>query len=73
MKAVVITRLGGPEVLEIRDVPEPVPNAGEELVRVEAAWRQFCRHAGCQWRISRHAASDEVAKFPVPKPRNSTL
>ena len=41
MKAVVITRLGGPEVLEIRDVPEPVPNAGEELVRVEAAGVNF--------------------------------
>ncbi len=34
-------RLGGPEVLEIRDVPEPVPNAGEELVRVEAAGVNF--------------------------------
>jgi NADPH2:quinone reductase len=41
MKAVVITRLGGPEVLEIRDVPEPVPSAGEELVRVEAAGLNF--------------------------------
>src|SRR5205823_2158853 len=41
MKAVVITRLGGPEVLEFRDVPEPVPGAGEELVRVEAAGINF--------------------------------
>jgi NADPH:quinone reductase len=41
MKAVVITRLGGPEVLEIRDVPEPTPGAGEELVRVEAAGVNF--------------------------------
>ena len=24
MKAIVITRLGGPEVLELREVPEPV-------------------------------------------------
>jgi NADPH:quinone reductase len=41
MKAIVITRLGGPEVLEIRDVPEPVPADGEELVRVEAAGVNF--------------------------------
>jgi len=41
MKAIVITRLGGPEVLEVRDVPEPVPRAGEELVRVEAAGVNF--------------------------------
>ncbi len=41
MKAVVITRLGGPDVLELRDVPEPVPGPGEELVRVEAAGVNF--------------------------------
>ena len=41
MKAVVITRLGGPEVLEVRDVPVPGPNAGEELVRVEAGGVNF--------------------------------
>lgn len=41
MKAVVITRQGGPEVLEVRDVPEPTPNAGEELVRVEAGGINF--------------------------------
>jgi NADPH2:quinone reductase len=41
MKAAVITRLGGPEFLEIRDVPEPVPADGEELVRVEAGGVNF--------------------------------
>jgi NADPH2:quinone reductase len=41
MKAVVITRLGGPEVLEVRDVPHPVGGPGEELVRVEAAGVNF--------------------------------
>lgn len=41
MKAVVITRLGGPEVLEIRDVGEPAAKAGEELVRVEAGGLNF--------------------------------
>jgi len=41
MKAVIITRQGGPEVLEVRDVPEPTPGAGEELVRVEAGGINF--------------------------------
>jgi NADPH2:quinone reductase len=37
MKAIVVSRTGGPEVLELRDVPEPQPQAGEVLVLVEAA------------------------------------
>ena len=41
MKAVVITRQGGPDVLEVRDFPEPAPGAGEELVRVEAGGINF--------------------------------
>ncbi|HET7130025.1 MAG TPA: quinone oxidoreductase [Gaiellaceae bacterium] len=36
MKAIWFERLGGPEVLELRDVPEPVPGDGEVLVDVEA-------------------------------------
>ena len=41
MKAVVISRLGGPEVLDARDVPEPKPGFGEELVHVEAGGVNF--------------------------------
>ena len=41
MKAIVISRLGGPEALEIREVPDPVPNAGQELVRVQAGGLNF--------------------------------
>jgi hypothetical protein len=36
MKAVVYTRYGSPEVLEIRQVAKPEPQAGEVLVRVHA-------------------------------------
>jgi NADPH2:quinone reductase len=36
MKAIVISRLGGPEVLEFADMPDPLPGAGQELVRVQA-------------------------------------
>jgi NADPH2:quinone reductase len=41
MKAIVISRLGGPEVLEVRDIPDPVPSAGQELVRVQAGGLNF--------------------------------
>ena len=37
MKAIWITRNGGPEVLELRDTPMPVPGAGEVLIAVKAA------------------------------------
>ncbi|HST57458.1 MAG TPA: zinc-binding dehydrogenase [Longimicrobium sp.] len=36
MKAIVLERHGGPEVLRVRDVPDPVPGPGEVRVRVEA-------------------------------------
>jgi putative PIG3 family NAD(P)H quinone oxidoreductase len=37
MRAVVITRPGGPEVLRLEEVPDPVPGPGEVLVEVAAA------------------------------------
>jgi NADPH:quinone reductase-like Zn-dependent oxidoreductase len=37
MRAIVVRETGGPEVLRLEEVPDPVPGAGELLVRVEAA------------------------------------
>jgi NADPH:quinone reductase-like Zn-dependent oxidoreductase len=37
MKAVVVHQYGGPEVLKFEDYPDPVPGAGEVLVRVAAS------------------------------------
>jgi NADPH2:quinone reductase len=37
MKAILITRKGGPEVLELQQLPAPVPASGEVLIRVTAA------------------------------------
>jgi len=37
MKAIVVHQYGGPEVLKFEEYPDPVPGAGEVLVRVAAA------------------------------------
>jgi NADPH:quinone reductase-like Zn-dependent oxidoreductase len=37
MRAVQITRFGGPEVLDVVDVPEPTPGPGQRLYHVSTA------------------------------------
>ena len=37
MRAVRITRFGGPEVLDVVDVPEPTPGEGQQLYAVSTA------------------------------------
>jgi NADPH2:quinone reductase len=41
MRAIVVTRNGGPDVLELRDEPEPQPRAGHVVVALEAAGVNF--------------------------------
>ncbi|HEY8450120.1 MAG TPA: quinone oxidoreductase [Bacillota bacterium] len=41
MQAIVITRYGGPEVLELQEVPQPTPGEGEVLIRTEAVGVNF--------------------------------
>lgn len=41
MKQVVITRYGPPEVLQVREAPDPEPQAGEVRIRVSAAGINF--------------------------------
>src|SRR3954447_21455746 len=41
MRAVQITRFGGPEVLNVVDLPDPVPGDGEQLYEVTAAGINF--------------------------------
>lgn len=41
MRAIVVREFGGPEVLRIEQVPDPVPGAGQLLVEVAAAGIQF--------------------------------
>lgn len=50
MRAVAMDRFGGPEVLELRDLPVPEVGPGEVLIRVQAAgvgqWDPFEREGG---------------------------
>ena len=41
MKAIAITRFGGPENLELMDMPKPTPAAGEAVVKIEYAGINF--------------------------------
>ena len=41
MKAIVLDRHGGPEVLRVRTVPDPTPGPGEVRVRIEAIGLNF--------------------------------
>jgi len=41
MKALVISRLGGPEVLQLQEVPDTSPVAGQEIVSAQAGGLNF--------------------------------
>jgi NADPH:quinone reductase len=41
MKAIQVRAVGGSEVLEIRDLPDPIPQAGQALVRVHTSGVNF--------------------------------
>lgn len=59
MKAVQLQQFGGPEVLQVVDLPDPVPGPGQILIEVEAAavnWSDTMRR------------SDTSYPFPTPLP-----
>jgi NADPH:quinone reductase len=41
MRAIQLSRFGGPEVLELIEMPKPVPKAGEVLIRIRVAGVNF--------------------------------
>lgn len=41
MKAIVVNRFGGPEVIETREMPEPAAGKGQEVVQAEAGGLNF--------------------------------
>jgi putative PIG3 family NAD(P)H quinone oxidoreductase len=54
MRAIVIRQPGGPEVLELRDVPDPTPSRGEVAVRVAAT------------AVNRADILQRLGKYPAP-------
>jgi NADPH:quinone reductase len=63
MRAVGITRFGGPEVLEIVERPVPEPGAGEVRIRVAAA---TVNAADTVLRVGRHRPADGQEPPYVP-------
>ncbi len=55
MKAVVIEGKGGPEVLQVRDIPVPTPGAGDVLIKVAAAG------------VNRPDVLQRQGNYPAPK------
>lgn len=62
MKAVRFHNTGGPEVLTYEDVPDPTPNDGEVLIRIEAVGMNFAD-------VMRRRGDD----YPDPSPTPFTL
>jgi NADPH2:quinone reductase len=52
MKAIMVTRAGGPEMLELGEFPPPQPHDGELLIRVEAVGLNFADLLGMQGNYS---------------------
>ncbi|MER9233116.1 zinc-binding dehydrogenase [Mesorhizobium sp. M0622] len=60
MRAIQLSRFGGPDVLEIVEVPKPGPQAGEVLVRVHAAGVNFFE---VLMRADRYAVTPQLPMF----------
>ena len=50
MRAVQITRFGGPDIMDVVDLPDPVPGDGEQLFDISSAGVD---HADAYNRLSR--------------------
>lgn len=58
MRAIVVTEFGGPEVLQLADVPEPVAGAGEVLIEVS--------RAGVNYADTHQAENTYLSRSTVP-------
>jgi NADPH2:quinone reductase len=61
MRAIQMSEYGGPEVLQLVDLPVPVPDAGEVLVRVNRAGLNF---ADTHRRTNTYLAKDDLPLVP---------
>jgi NADPH:quinone reductase-like Zn-dependent oxidoreductase len=65
MRAVTFSRLGGPEVLEVRELPEPQPGPGELRIRVAAA---TVNPTDISFRSGRQLSPAQLAEMGVQPP-----
>ena len=65
MRAVTFSRLGGPEVLEVSELPEPTPGDGEVRIRVVAA---TVNPTDISFRSGRQFTVDQLAEMGVRPP-----
>src|SRR5262245_40887511 len=65
MKAVTFSRLGGPEVLEVSNLPEPQPGPGEVRIRVAAA---TVNPTDISFRSGRQLSTAQLAEMGVQPP-----
>src|SRR5713101_967589 len=65
MRAVTFSRLGGPEVLEVSELPEPQPGPGEVRIRVAAA---TVNPTDISFRSGRQLTTAQLAEIGVRPP-----
>jgi NADPH2:quinone reductase len=58
MRAIRIEEFGGPEVMQLAEVPTPEPGEGEVLIRVD--------RAGINWADTHTRENDYIARYDVP-------
>src|SRR5919199_5062754 len=58
MRAIQIEEFGGPEVMQLVDLPTPEPDHGEVLIRVD--------RAGINWADTHTRENDYIARYEVP-------
>jgi NADPH:quinone reductase-like Zn-dependent oxidoreductase len=61
MRAIVIAKPGGPEVLELREVPSPEPQRGEVRVRIRAT---AVNRADLLQRLGVYPATSPASSWP---------
>jgi NADPH:quinone reductase-like Zn-dependent oxidoreductase len=68
MRAVQITRFGGPEVLDVVDIAEPTPGEGQKLYDVSTAGVNYAdTHQALSWEVDqRHSVT--AGRGPGPRP-----
>ncbi|MEA2450580.1 MAG: NADPH:quinone reductase, partial [Thermoleophilaceae bacterium] len=58
MRAIQIEEFGGPEVMQVAELPTPEPEDGEVLIRVS--------RAGINWADTHARENDYIARYEVP-------